>query len=544
MNEKIPTTTQAVTVKQSRTVQGFTLTIVLLMLSACASLPKDYPRSESYALDVDPAGRIARITGPEIKRHPGQSGIYPLVGGLDSLAARLALIDAAERSIDTQYYIWHQDTTGYLLLGRLLEAADRGVRVRLLLDDLGSIPKDESLLALDSHPNIEVRIFNPTTGRALSFLSVLFEFTRINGRMHNKSLTVDSQATIIGGRNIGDEYFEAHEELDFADLDVLAIGAVVREVAKSFDIYWNNKYAVPITVTARRQASPGGLAQLRKSLIQTIQSAPEEYLNDLDDSPLALILKDRRVLPLVWAHAHALYDEPGKVDNDHMKPGHLMPLLEPILNGTQRELVIVSPYFIPGKSGLRFLSRLSQQGARVRVITNSITATDIFAVHASYTRYRRALLRAGVEIYEIKSDTPVWTKRKYRKRKRKESGVRARPRASLHAKAYVVDRQHIFVGSLNFDPRSIDINTEIGLLIDSAALAGDVVRRIETHLPDSAYRLELVKIDPENPGSGDRIEWVSLEDGVEKRYTSEPHTNLLHRIVMWFVSLPPFQSQL
>ncbi len=519
------------------------LVSMLVLLVGCSGFPKDYSRFVSYAPDPDTNGRIARITHEELNKHPGKSGLYSLEGGQDSLVARLALVDAAERSLDIQYYIWHQDATGLLLLDRILQAADRGVQVRLLLDDLGNIPTDETLLALATHPNISIRIFNPTSQRTLWMLSAFLEFERINGRMHNKSLTADSQVTIIGGRNIGDEYFENHEALDFGDLDVLAIGPVVRQVVDSFDIYWNSVYSIPIVAAAKREAESDALKKLRPTLAKAASVTGSDYVSDLSNSPLNRILKTRCILPLEWGVAHALYDEPEKVENGNHRARELMPLLEPTINRAREEVVIVSSYFIPGKEGVKLIRRLRNKGITVRVITNSITATDVFPVHANYAKYRKKLLRMGVELYEIKSDAPIWSKKDQRRKRKKETGIGSVSRSSLHTKAFIFDRKHIFIGSLNLDPRSIEINTEIGLLIESESLATDTIRRLDAKLPVNAYRLELKSIDPDDPIAGDRIEWVTTENGKEVRYRSEPFVSPLHQVVMWFVSLPPFESQ-
>jgi putative cardiolipin synthase len=517
--------------------------VALVTLAGCAGLPKDYSRTTSYALTPDNNGRIAHVFSKEVEAHPGLSGLYPLEDGQDALAARRALIDTAEHSLDIQYYIWHQDATGMLLLDHILQAADRGVRVRLLLDDIGNIPKDETLLSIATHPNISIRIFNPTSTRAFYQLSLVLEFERINGRMHNKSMSADSQVTIIGGRNIGDEYFGNHEQLNFGDLDVLAVGAVVEQVEDSFDIFWNSKYSIPINVTAHREAKPNALKTIRPQLAMGVSKLEPEYRRRLDRSALNRIFKTGGWLPLDWGKAHVLYDEPNKVENGNHTARKLMPLLQPAIDSTKQELVIISSYFIPGKEGLAFIRKLRQKGVNVRVVTNSITSTDVFPAHANYVKYRVPLLREGVELYEIKSDGAVWSDRKMRKQRKKESGIGGSSRSSLHTKAFVFDRKRIFIGSLNLDPRSININTEIGLLIDNATLARNTVRQLDSKLMDNAYRLELKKIDGSDPNSDVRIEWVSRENGRTVRYRSEPNTNIFHRIAMWFVSLPAFESQ-
>jgi putative cardiolipin synthase len=514
-------------------------------ITACAGLPKNYPRQESYTLADYSRTRIALATKPLTERHPRKSGIIPLDHGMDALAARLALADAAQQTLDVQYYIWHRDTTGVMVLDRLVAAADRGVRVRLLLDDAGNTPRDGNLLAIDAHPNIEVRIFNPATSRTLKFLNYFFEFERLNRRMHNKSYTADGSATIIGGRNIGDEYFDANEELAFADLDVLAVGPVVQEVLYSFDQFWNDRASIPIHVLARNNSQQVEPAAIR-DLLATAANHNDDaaYRQQVSRSPLANVFRDGYAGDYLWGQARLFYDAPGKIDNTRTDARELMPQLELQMGAVKKELVIVSSYFIPKKSGVAFLRRLAQRGVRVRVITNSVTSTDVFFVHSSYARYRRELLKAGVELYEIKSDAKVWSKRDTARRRKKETALSAPSRASLHTKAFIFDRELTFIGSLNLDPRSIVHNTEIGMLVKNPDLARGAVRRLFDMLPENAYRLELVRVDPDSDEPGERLEWVTSENGVERRFTSEPHTNLLHRVVMWFTSLPPIENQM
>ena len=346
---------------------------------------------------------LAAAVRPRVAAHPGQSGLHALSDGREALAARLALADAAQRSLDVQYFIWNKDLAGKVLLERLFRAADRGVRVRLLLDDLGTMPSDATLLTIDSHPNIEVRMFNPVALRSPRLLGMVADFGRINKRMHNKSFTADGQVAIVGGRNIGDEYFEAHAETNFADLDVAVIGPVVKEVSDQFDLYWNHQSSIPIAALARQNTTPEQFAAKRAALIASTRRAkPSAYAESLRDSEFARQLRNRSV-SYYWGHATIVNDHPDKVLTSADKTEtHLAPKLREVVDKTKRELFLVSPYFVPGKQGVELLAGVRQRGARVVVITNSLASTDGVPVHAKYQLYRKPLLEAGVELYEIK----------------------------------------------------------------------------------------------------------------------------------------------
>jgi len=520
------------------------LAFLLTVLAGCATLPKDYTRTETTALPPSTDTLIYRAIASEIESHPGLSGVYPLGPGLDALVARLALADAAERSIDVQYYIWHRDTTGTLMMDRLLLAADRGVRVRLLLDDIGTAPKDSNLLAIDAHPNVEVRLFNPVASRSARMFSSILDFGRVNRRMHNKSFTVDNEATIVGGRNIGDEYFEAREDLEFADLDIMAVGPVVRQVSDSFDLFWNSPASVPIRALTRSRATSEAVTRGRQALRDHMANlADSPYLHALETSDLARLLQAGRAVPFLWGRAWTAYDDPSKAaNNNHKRSAHLLFKLTPLIKGIKQELLIVSPYFVPGKAGVKFLSELRRRGVRVRIVTNSLASNDVGIVHAGYARYRKPLLRAGIELYEARPRAKFESKKA--RQKRKESGLRGSSRASLHAKTFVFDRRALFVGSLNLDPRSIDINTEIGVIVENETLASEVAEDIEHAMTSGAFRLALEPRDPEDNTTGKRLVWIANDDGQEYRFTSEPEAGIWRRLGVWLMSLLPIESQL
>ena len=339
---------------------------------------------------------------PRIRASPAST---QLADGRDALAARLALADAAQRSLDVQYFIWNKDLAGKVLLERLFRAADRGVRVRLLLDDLGTMPSDATLLTIDSHPNIEVRMFNPVALRSPRLLGMIADLVRINKRMHNKSFIADGQVAIVGGRNIGDEYFGANEAMNFADLDVAVIGPVVREVSDEFDLYWNHRASIPIAALSRQNTTSEEFAAKRATLTAFNTTAEySAYAESVRDSEFARQLKNHAV-SYSWGRATIVSDHPDKVLTSAAKTEtHLAPKLRQVVDATKRELFLVSPYFVPGKQGVELLASVRRRGARVVVITNSLASTDGVPVHSKYQLYRKSLLRAGVELYETQAD--------------------------------------------------------------------------------------------------------------------------------------------
>ncbi|OPX35565.1 MAG: hypothetical protein B1H11_08990 [Desulfobacteraceae bacterium 4484_190.1] len=508
--------------------------LALFLIGGCATLPKDFDRPESYAYTDTDDTLFGKAHRDEMVAHPGQSGFLLLGSGLDAFVARVLLAQGAERSIDAQYYLYHDDLTGRLFTDQLLKAADRGVRVRLLLDDMDLEGRDLGVTVIDSHPNIEVRIFNPfsrNTGRITQFVTRLGSVTR---RMHNKSFTVDNQATILGGRNIGDAYFEADPALDFNDLDVLAIGPVARAVSVSFDRYWNNELAYPATVLMGKAPTPEEIEQKTKLLKEFVaQQADSVYLQALRDSDLANNIRHDRV-GYHWGEAEVLYDQPEKLVQDFSKSEfHLAPKIAPYFDGVQDEFIILSPYFVPGKEGTAFLRQLSERGVRVRILTNSLSSTDVGIVHAGYAKYRKDLLRAGVELYEMNKKTS----KEERKRKKGKYGS---SKASLHAKAFIFDRKQVFIGSLNLDPRAVLHNTEIGVVLASTEISSGMSDWFDRNIERMAFRLEL-RTDEDGY---EQILWHGLENGEQRVFDVEPYTGFWRRFGIGFMGLLPIESQL
>ncbi len=505
--------------------------LVMFSLGACGGLPSG-ERIPSTAMKHTEGTALAAAVRPRVAAHPGQSGLHALPDGREALVARLALTDAAQRSLDVQYYIWNKDLAGKVLLEHLFRAADRGVRIRLLLDDLGTAPSDAILLAIDSHPNIEVRMFNPVALRSPRLLGMLVDFGRINRRMHNKSFTADGQVSIVGGRNIGDEYFGANEEANFADLDVVIIGPVVNEVSDEFDLYWNNQSSIPITALARQKTTPEKFASMRSELIAYDTTAEQSaYAESVRDGGFIRQLKNRS-LSYNWGRATIVDDHPDKVITSADKTAtHLAPQLRQVVDATKRELFLISPYFVPGKKGVELLAGARQRGARVVLITNSLASTDGVAVHSKYQLYRKSLLQAGVELYEMKPPTGA----PHDRRSGRILGPTGSSNSSLHAKTFTFDRRIGFIGSYNLDPRSSKLNTEMGVLFDCPALAKRLPEKTEPVLIRSAYRLEL---------DHNHLVWITGAGYQQVRYNSEPEAGLWKRIKSTILSWLPIEGLL
>jgi putative cardiolipin synthase len=514
------------------TIRRLLAAFAVALLTSCASLPPQTDRVPTHAVTDTQNTRLAIAFAPQEKQHPDESAFHLLPDAVNALVARLVLAEAADRTLDLQYYIWHDDLTGRELAAAVMRAADRGVRVRILLDDLGTNADDRLLLALDSHPNVQIRLFNPVANRTFKKLGMATEFFRVNRRMHNKSMIADNQGAILGGRNIGDEYFGASSDVAFGDLDVLVHGPVVPKVSQAFDQFWNSEAAYPINALMGRKADAAALAEVRTKL--------DAYLASEENNPYVVNARERLTHVIhsqdavfSWGKATLLYDDPAKISRSPSdSQGHLMTQFKALDLQPTQQMLVVSPYFVPGKEGVAWLSGLTQQHVRVTVLTNSLAATDVAAVHAGYERYRKALLEAGVNLYELK---PVEDKTADKKH------VFGSSKASLHAKTYVFDRHSIFIGSMNLDPRSVELNTEIGVYCESAAAAAQVADTLEPQLDRIAWRLELRP----NPNGTSSIVWIdTAPDGSVKVLDSEPDVSALRKAGIWFLGILPIESQL
>ena len=507
---------------------------ILFLMGGCASLPPNSANQETYALQDTIDSRLGKKYLALKKGHAEKSGFLLLGKGLDAFTARMALAQDADRSIDAQYYMIHKDLTGKLFADQLLKAADRGVRVRLLLDDIDLSDRDENLAVFASHPNIDLRVFNPFSRNTMRALQFLTRFGSVTRRMHNKSFTVDNLVTVVGGRNIGDEYFDADPDLAFADLDLLAIGPVVQEVSTSFDAYWNSELSYPVGVLHPELIGSGELEKGRKQLATYLaDDAAVKYQQSLLNSRLAKSIRDNSI-EYSWGEAWALYDHPKKIESyDQDQVYNLSYQMNIFLEGLHKELIIFSPYFVPGKQGTKNLSALSKNGVRVRILTNSLASTDVSLVHAGYAKYRSTLLRNGVELYEMNRTLS-------KKQRKQKKGVHGSSKASLHAKSLIMDREQVFIGSLNLDPRPITENTEIGNMLQSEEIAALMAGAFDQITEQRAFRLEL-RTDEEGI---EYIYWHGLENDEERVWTTDPHTGFWRRFGVFFMSLLPLESQL
>ena len=498
-------------------------------LVGCAGLPPvPADRVASTAIADGRDTPLGEAVAPMLAAAPaGTSGFHPLPDPRDAFAARMALAATAERSIDAQYYIWHGDRAGMLLFEALWRAAERGVRVRLLLDDANTRGLDSLLAVLDAHPNLELRLYNPFSQRSARLLGLATEFGRLNRRMHNKSFTADNVATVVGGRNIGDEYFAAGDGAEFADLDVLAIGRTVQEVSAEFDAYWNSASAYPAAAFVGVAGADG--ARDIEARFAATRSDPGSvaYLEAVRRSSLVEELQARR-LAIEWASARVIHDDPAKtLDASGRTDVLLFPELIRTMGRPERSLDIVSPYFVPGDDGTAGLVEVARRGVRVRILTNSLAGSDVSAVHAGYMKRRRDLLLAGVKLYELKPSAAA--------PKREEGRTGSSGASALHAKTYAVDGTKIFVGSFNFDPRSARLNTELGVVVESAALAGRLGATFDTVVPQRAYEVRLAP-------DGDGLQWIERSaSGEEKRHDHDPETGALKRLGAQILSVLPIE---
>ncbi len=464
------------------------------------------------------------------KIHPDLSGYHPIVTGANAFASRSILTDMATRNIDAQYYIWHDDQAGQLLLKDLWEAAERGVIVRLLIDDFNSSAAlDQQLLRFSSHPNTAVRIVNPLMHRKFQALNFVTGLPRINRRMHNKSMTFDKQITIIGGRNIGNEYLSNDQNSQFADLDVLLIGKVVADIDNSFGSYWSApiSYDIETLVTLDEDGPTDfieGLDQLGTNEKSDNQSSLSVYKSAIADSSIDTDLLNKRI-PFRWTDMQFLSDDVGKLTKSVPADTNLVQQLRTLLGRPDKELTIISSYFVPTKDGVDTLVELADSGINIKILTNSFDATDVTAVHSGYSQWRPKLLKSGIKIYELKSTASE------EDRENKLWKARSQSSTSLHAKTFAIDDHQVFIGSYNVDPRSANINTEMGVIINDDELARQLHEALSDDLLSQAYE---VKLTDDN-----HLQWHTMENGEKKVYEVEPRVDLSDHIWLTIMSWLP-----
>ncbi len=501
---------------------GLLLLVAIGVARFLFALPSEAEQATGAALPGAADGPLCTGVGARLERHTGRTGIASLSQGADAFAARVLLADAAASSIDAQYYIWQADMTGLLLFDALRRAADRGVKVRLLLDDNGTSGVDAHIAALDAHPLIEVRLYNPFNLRRFKMLSYAFDFFRLNRRMHNKSFTVDALATIMGGRNIGDEYFGTGLTPLYFDLDVLAVGRVVPDVTADFDRYWNAPavHRAATIVAAYDGGDPVGEGLLR------LHEEPQldEYRARIAASQLVRRLADG-TLDLEWTDAVLVSDDPAKGEGAVPRDRLLATTLARAVGRVESRFDGVSPYFVPGSRGVNGFAGMEHEGIDVRMLTNSLEATDVLPVHAGYARRRKAMLASGVELFELRREAAPGTPRD-------SIGIFGSSGASLHAKTFAVDGRKIYVGSFNFDPRSVHLNTEMGLLIDSPRMAQTMHDAFDQGLGGLAWKVER---------RGGKLIWTDPSDARAPALTREPGTSLPRRIALSVIGWLPVE---
>ena len=462
--------------------------------------------------------------------HPDLSGYHPIVTGANAFASRSILTGMATRNIDAQYYIWHDDQAGQLMLKDLWDAAERGVIVRLLLDDFNNNAKfDQHLLRFASHPNIAVRIINPLMHRKFQTLNFVTGLPRINRRMHNKSMIFDKQITIIGGRNIGDEYLSNDKSSQFADLDVLLIGKVVADIDNSFASYWSAPISFDIQTLATLDKGETtdfvqGLDKLKADEKSSSSGSLSVYKAAIEDSSIDTDLINKRV-PFRWTDMQFLSDDVGKLTKTVPADTNLVHQLRTLLGSPSKKLTIISSYFVPTKDGVNTLVSLAESGIEIKILTNSFDATDVTAVHSGYSQWRPSLLRAGVKIYELKSTASE------EKRENKLWKARSQSSTSLHAKAFAVDDYQVFIGSYNVDPRSANINTEMGVIINDDELATQLHGALSDDLLNQAYEVKLLE-------NGD-LQWHTMEKDKKVIYDSEPRVDVSDHVWLTIMSWLP-----
>jgi len=501
------------------------LCLLLSSLTGCAGLPSLQDRPTSTA-DLDTGTtRLGRVFSAGSAAHPGKSGVHALADGRNAFAARVLLAQAAERTLDVQYYIWHKDMTGTLLSAALREAADRGVRVRLLLDDLGTSGLDTLLSALDAHPAIEVRLFNPFAVRQMRVLGYATDFSRTNRRMHNKSFIADSQVAIVGGRNVGDAYFGAADDVLFADLDVMAVGPVVSDVSKDFDRYWNSDSSYPVSGLLPIVDAVELEALSAAALRIEASSQAQAYVRAWRASAFADDMRGGRLV-FEWAVTRVVSDDPAKGLGPAETRTLVVNKLKRRMGEPVSEMNLVSPYFVPTAAGVDALVALARSGVKVKLLTNSLEATDVAAVHAGYAKHRAALLEAGVSVYEFRRQSQASARRRI-------LGLKGSSASSLHSKTFSVDRARVFVGSFNFDPRSARLNTEMGFVIESPALATRIFTALNERMPEEAYEVRL--------GPGRQVYWLERRGKAVLRHDVEPGTSLHERIAVSIMAILPIE---
>ena len=511
---------------------------IAITVTGCSTLPKHKIESiPETTLQVDTAQTtLAQIIQPLQEQHPDLTGYLVLFEPLEALATRLSLIDKAEKRLDLQYYIWDNDKVGSLALHALIRAADRGVKIRLLIDDNNAKSTEGIFLALAQHPNIEVKLFNPYRFRKYRALDMILDLKRINRRMHNKSFIADHQVALIGGRNMTNQYYNVSDNYQFSDVDVMLVGTAVKDISHSFDEYWSHEYAYKVQEVVKQSAHHLSYESLKRQLDEHYERVTVQNYLDLTSNSQAIDSLMSRDIQLDWVKAEVVKDSPDKIKSKAKKKEHLNFQLIQHLEQPEKNVNLISAYFVPKKKGAKMLTDLAKDGVKVRVLTNSFKANDVAVVHAFYGKYRQNLLEHGVQLYEF---LPALNKNDLDKNtedlaKKAKVSIKGLSRSSLHAKLMALDEKQVFIGSFNFDPRSAYLNTEIGVLLNSPPLAQAVHTTMDENLSKYAYKLVL--------DANKKITWQRQTPQGPVIYTKEPRMKWWQRAGIKMLSWLPIEG--
>ncbi|ENX31146.1 MULTISPECIES: phospholipase D family protein [Acinetobacter] len=511
---------------------------LVLGLPACSTLPKQTEQPSQMAFETDTSQTsLAQIVEPLRDQNIGLTGYRVLYDPLEALAARIQLINKAERSLDLQYYIWDNDRIGALALHAIIQAADRGVKVRLLMDDNNAKKMEGIYLALNQHQNIDVKLYNPYRFRKYRAMDMVLDLKRINRRMHNKSFIADNQIALIGGRNMSNQYYNVSESYQFSDVDVMLVGAASDEIIHSFDEYWNDDYAYPVQEVVNPRHHALRFPSLKQQLETHSQDPATQNYLDLANRSRAFDQWLEQNIQLDWVEAEVVKDPPSKIKAKAKTEEHLNFQLLQRLEKPEQSVDIVSAYFVPEKIGADRLKKLANENIKVRVLTNSFKANDVAVVHAFYAKYRQDLLENGVQLYEFLAapEANHLNANTEEISKKAKVSLKGLSRSSLHAKLMALDQKQVFIGSFNFDPRSAYLNTEIGVLLNSPSLARAVHDTMDKNLSKYAYKLVL--------DANQNINWkIKKANGDVQTFTKEPKMKWYQKAGLKLVSWLPIEG--
>ncbi len=503
---------------------------LLLWLGGCASLPQDLQQVPSQGNQYPEQTLLGAFIAETAPPDPSLSGVELLADPYEAFSTRFAIAGFAEKTLNMQYYLWKSDLAGKLLLWRALEAADRGVRVRFLIDDIFHAGRDNSYALIDSHPNFEIRVFNPMANRSLGRnLNYVTNRKLLNHRMHNKIFMADNAVAVLGGRNIGNDYFGIDTKANFFDLDVLTTGQGAREAGIAFDEYWNSRHAVPIAAlhpgTFTAEDLDAGRHKLRESL-KKLDALP--FKLEMEEDETLENLKEWRER-LTWVQAHVVVDPLERFEGQGESA--IIQEMGEVINDIESEFLVESAYLIPSKQGLQNIKKMVDRGVRVRLLTNSLMSNNHLSAHSGYMKYRKAMLEAGAELHELRADAAL---REHFKANDKNNEVPA----GIHTKSFVIDGKQALIGSFNFDPRSRDLNSEIGLVVSNPEFAQQVVAEMNRDFdPENSYRLFL--------NEKGKLRWeLKNPDGSTTIYKHDPGASIWKRMGARIMSWLPIEKEL